>query len=60
MNVRGCKIGLMLKDNAVMSMNEVPIKIGSATNTVYTVNIRQVKKDFRPCTDYYKFAMRMV
>jgi hypothetical protein len=50
----------MLKDNAVMSMNEVPIKIGSATNTVYTVNVRQVKKDLRPCTDYYKFAMRMV
>jgi hypothetical protein len=60
MNVSGGKIGLVLKDDAVLFVDVVLVKVGGIANPIDTVNKGQVKKDFRPCTDYDQLPMRMV
>jgi hypothetical protein len=60
MNVSGGKIGLVLKDDAVLFMDVVLVKVGGVADPIDAVNIRQVKKDFRPRTDYDQLPMRMV
>jgi hypothetical protein len=52
MNVSGGKIGLVLKDDAVLFMDVVLVKVGGVADPIDAVNKRQVKKDFRPCTDH--------